>query len=283
MLIRRIKKFIRQTKLGDLYVRSCGDWRYPFMSAAWRLADILVPRRTVRVDGISFTLSVVNWVTHFRWYLFKKKESEIRYFIDKYVRDGDVFFDIGANVGVFSIYCAKRYSNVSVYSFEPEYSNLNHLKDNVIRNGLAEKISIHSIAIGDFNGLSFLNMQDVTSGAAAHTESKTPIKQTEEGFPVIFREGISVVTLDHFCRQLGVIPHAMKIDTDGNEVNVLKGALSVLSDKRLRCVALERSPDNKKSHACCEVLESFDFKLVWSEDKKTRNQIWEREALSKNL
>ena len=272
----QFKQYLKRTPLGQFLIHSYGDWRYPHIALGWFLSKCLVPRRRVRTHNVSFTLSCVNWITHFRWYLFGKKESEICYYIDEFVKEGDIFFDIGANVGIFSIYCAKKHSNISVYSFEPEYSNLNHLKDNVFFNGLADKVTIHSVAIGDAVGLSFLNMQDMAAGAAAHTESKRLISKTEEGFSVIFREGISVVTLDAVCEQLNVVPNALKIDTDGNEMKVLTGAQRTLQDHRLRSLVLEMPPDSKNSQLCSDLLKSFGFKLKWSQDDQTRNQIWAR-------
>ena len=59
--------------------------------------------------------------------------------MDENLQEGDVFFDIGANVGVYSIYAAKRSPKAMVYAFEPEYSNLHQLKLNIINNKLLLK------------------------------------------------------------------------------------------------------------------------------------------------
>ena len=84
--------------------------------------------RKVSVDGIALTIPCENWITHFRWYYFKIKEVEVRNYIKDIMSDKDIFFDIGANIGVFSVYAAKIHPNAEIYSFEPEYSNLNLLK-----------------------------------------------------------------------------------------------------------------------------------------------------------
>lgn len=276
-------KFIKQTSFGQWFKktqfcnflkRSQGDWRYPFLVFSWGLADLVVPRRRVVVDKVSFTLPCDNWVTHFRWYLFKNKEAEVRYYIDRYVKDGDKFFDIGANIGVFSIYAAKRFSNISCYCFEPEYSNLNKLKENIIANEVLHKAIIYSVAISNFIGLSNLNLQDLTSGSASHTESKEAIKTTEEGYPIVWSEGIMSVTLDYVCQELGIIPDALKIDTDGNEDKVLQGAVKTLKDERLRSLVIEMPQDKEKELFCCQVLTAAKFDLEWSDQEKTRNQIW---------
>ncbi len=264
----------KKSKLGHWAAQSYGDWRYPLISLAWLLAKFLVPRRKVSVDGVDFTLPCMNWITHFRWYLFEKKEPEVRFYIDRYLKPGDIFFDIGANIGVFSIYCAKRHKDVAVYSFEPEYSNLNLLKENVILNNLMSRVKIYSVAVGNFVGISHLNLQDLNPGAAVHTESKDPIQITEEGYGVVWSEGIMSVTIDFICGQMGIIPSAMKIDTDGNEYKVLEGGMKTFSHEKCRSVVLELPIDQSKRDYCLGALKSCGFTLAWSDADKTRNEIW---------
>ena len=272
-----VARWIKTTFVGRLLIQSAGDWRYPFMLVSWWLSSILVPRRRVRAGDISFTLSCTNWITHFRWYLFETKEPEVRYYIDTYVKDKDVFCDIGTNVGVFSIYAAKRYPNISVYCFEPEYSNLNTLKENIICNDLMSRTKICSVAVSNFVGLSMLHLQDILTGSAAHTESKKPINMTDEGYPVLWSEGIFSATLDYLCEQLGIIPNTMKIDTDGNEDKVLEGGIKTLSNPVLRSLVIEMPhEDAEKSRYCYKLLESAGLRLEWSDRKKTRNEIWVR-------
>lgn len=272
----RFAQWLKKTRLGIFLVQSQGDWRYPFIAMGWQLSKTVVPRRKVSVEGVSFTLSCINWVTHFRWYLFRRKEQEVRYYIDNYVKEGDKFFDIGANVGVFSIYAGKRFQDISVYCFEPEYSNLNILKENIVCNALTGKTKIFSVAISDFVGPSSLHIQDFTPGSAVHTENRNPISVTDEGYGVIWAEGIIAVTLDYLCEQLGVIPNAIKIDTDGNEDKVLNGAAKILYNENLRTIILEMPGDDKKVQHCKRVLGLAGFKLDWSDIKKTRNEIWVR-------
>lgn len=271
-------KRIINSRLVKLVTQSMGDWRYPFILVSWWLSSILVPRRRVTVGDVSFTLSCTNWITHFRWYLFKTKEPEVRYYIDNYIKDKDVFCDIGTNVGVFSIYAAKRHPNISVYCFEPEYSNLNSLKENIIFNNLMLRTKIHSVAVSNFVGLSMLHLQDISTGAAAHTEGKKPVNTTDEGYPVVWSEGIFSATLDYLCEQLGTIPNTMKIDTDGNEDKVLEGAVKTLLNPNLRSLVIEMPhEDAEKSRYCYKLLESAGLRLDWSDRKKTRNEIWVRQ------
>lgn len=271
----RLARWIRRKlSLPSLLANSVGDWRYPFLAFGWRIATFLTRPRKVSVGDVSFTLPCRNWVTHFRWYLFETKEPEVRHYIDRYVKSNDVLFDIGANVGVFSVYAGKK--NIKVYCFEPEYSNLSLLKENVLTNRLADRVNIYSVALSDFVGISTLHLQSIEEGAAAHTESQTPITTTDEGYPVVHAEGIFAVTLDYICEQLRVSPNCVKIDTDGNETKILQGATKTLRNPSLRSLVIEMPVPAMERATCEEILKQNGFKPVWVQRDKTRNEIWER-------
>ena len=259
----------------QIYVQSVGDWSYPLILLKWWISKKLVPRKKVRINNLTFTLSCTNWITHFRWYTFKKKEPETIYFINNFIKDRDIFFDIGANIGVFSIYAAKLYKNLQVISIEPESSNLSILKENIIENKLSKQILSYSLAISDKVGLSKLHLQDFAPGAALHTENKGEIKFSAEGkHPILWAEGISTVTLDYFCEETKRFPNIIKIDTDGNEKKILKGAKTTLKNPALRSIIMEM-PENESSF-CESILINSNFKKIDYENSKSRNTIWIR-------
>ena len=134
-IFRPFVRSLMKTKLViRLYSQSVGHWKYPFILLGWGISKILVPRKKVKLNQTVFTLSCTNWITHFRWYTFKTKEPETIHFIDNFIQERDVFFDIGANVGIFSVYAGKKFENINIFSFEPEISNLAILKENIICN-----------------------------------------------------------------------------------------------------------------------------------------------------
>jgi FkbM family methyltransferase len=270
-----VSQRLLRTRLGAFLRSTHGNCGYPGIALGWQLARFFVPRRHVHCDGVKFSLSCVNPITHFRWYLFPRKEEEVRQYINQYVKDGDIFFDIGANVGVFTVYCACRYPNTKVYSFEPEHSNLGLLKDNIIANHLTDRVTITSIGVSDFVGLSFLNVQDTSPGAAAHTEHRVPVAVTDEGYQVVWQEGIACATVDALSDHFKVVPNALKIDTDGNEDKILKGASRTLSNPTLRSLTLEMPAEEPKKSFCVDVLTKAGFVLTW-EKPYTKNQIWVR-------
>ena len=271
----RIAWWFFETPLYKWYEHSYGDWRYLYLPLLWKLVRIMVPRRRVHVGDVSFSMPCDNWITHFRWYLFRVKEIEVREYIDNYIKDGDVFFDIGANIGVFTMYACKRYPALKTYCFEPEYSNLHYLKENIIANGLMDQVNIFAMAVSDIDAISTLHIQDTTPGAAVHSESKADIDTTSEGYKVVWKEGVAAMSLDNIVNQLGVVPNALKIDTDGNEGKILSGATKTLRDDNLHSIVLELPSIEDVANQCTSILEDAGFKLAWSREG-TRNQVWSR-------
>lgn len=203
----------------------------------------MTPRRTVCSRGLRFTLQCDNFITHYRWKTFDAKEPETLDWIDEVMQDGDIFFDVGANTGVYTLYAAHRHPQTRIVAFEPEYANLHLLRDNLIHNGVQERVEVYALALSDHRGLSHLQIQDLTPGAALHTESRDPLTYTRSQKPVVWREGVCTYTLDVFCHERSLYPHCIKIDVDGTELEVLQGAPEVLHAPSLRSVLIEPPRD----------------------------------------
>ena len=89
-----------------------------------------------------------NRITNYRANtLFTKEEDTIKW-IDQYGEKNNIFFDIGANIGVYSLYYAKLYK-AKVFSFEPQPDVHNLLQRNVTRNGLSHQIVALNVALGE--------------------------------------------------------------------------------------------------------------------------------------
>ena len=242
----------------------------------WAVLEAFAPRRKVVARGLTFTLQSGNPVTHYRWRNYNAKEPETLDWIDRWMQEGDLFFDIGANVGSYSIYAALRHVQSRVVAFEPEYANLFLLRQNLLHNGLQERVEVYSVALGNRVGLSRLHIQDWTPGAALHTESPSKLTQTIQKTPVIGREGIAVTTLDLFCRETGLSPNCLKIDVDGTEPAILEGAGETLRSSALRSLILEMSQPEIRSR-CVPLLERAGLRRIWADPAgRKSNEIWSR-------
>ena len=91
---------------------------------------------------------------------FYKKEPETILWIDNFKKDKKIiFWDIGSNIGLYSIYAAANIENIEVISFEPSTSNLRILSRNISINNLESKIKIFQVPLG-INKNNFLEFNE---------------------------------------------------------------------------------------------------------------------------
>ena len=127
------------------------------------LVDSLFKRTTtVSHNGCELTFCTPNYIPQWRSNTFSIKEPETLEWIDRFQR-GSVFWDVGANVGIYSCYAAKR-SNSKVFAFEPSVFNLELLARNIVLNCLSTDITIVPLPLTDKLRTSALNMSSLAWG-----------------------------------------------------------------------------------------------------------------------
>lgn len=252
------------------------SWHRGVRELPARVGRTLMPRRTVKARGVAFRVRCDTWITEWRWRTFLTKEPETLDWIDRWERDGGTFFDVGANVGEFSMYAVLRHPGVRSVAFEPEYANLHLLKENLLANKLQERVHVYAMALGNRVGISHLHIQDATAGAALHTESRDALTLTRTQKPVIWREGIYTTTLDAFCQETGLSPRFMKIDVDGTEAEILDGAGRTLRSPVLRSLLVEMFGGAPVREACVRRLQEAGLHRVWRDPGRSDNEIWAR-------
>ena len=146
------------------------------------------------------------------------KEPETIKWIESF-EPGDVFFDVGANIGSYSLLSAHR--GIRTFAFEPESQNFAYLNENIHRNGLAQIVTAYPLALGKLWKLTELHLSEFEAGASAHSIS---VDWGFDGRPMIsaFCQGIMVLTLDQVISVIGRPDH-IKIDVDGLEHDVIAG------------------------------------------------------------
>lgn len=133
--------------------------------------------------------------------------------------EGD-FFDVGANVGIYSILFRDRVEGENrVIAFEPLEQNITRIKSNAKLNNI-KNINIHPVALGNQNGEEKIYYDPSNVGAASLATQPGVITKTIN----IHR----LDSLDLLSKNVGI----MKIDVEGAELDVLKGAESMLIDMK---------------------------------------------------
>jgi FkbM family methyltransferase len=168
------------------------------------------------------------------------KEPDTLAWIDAFFREGDVIYDIGANIGQYSLYAAKRlHGNCTVLAFEPEALNYAKLNRNIVLNGLTGIIMPYCLAVTEKMALDAFYVQSFAPGAALHSWGR-PVTQGERPFSPQNQQGMVGLSLDDLTGRFGLpFPNHIKIDVDGTEADIVRGAAGTLSDRRLKTALVE--------------------------------------------
>ncbi len=233
--------------------------------------------RSINHNGIIYNFSTPNRLCDFRVKSLLTKEPETINWIDSFANDS-VFWDIGANVGMYSVYAAKS-KKCKVYSFEPSVFNLEILARNIYLNKLISSMTIMPFAINDMMGRGNLNMSSTEIGGALSSYNKTYGEDGEE-MKVIFSYPVFAISMDEINSNLAVPnPDFIKIDVDGIELLILNGGIKVLNT--VKGVLIELSEKWLERKFECEKilldsgLSRVDYK--YNKNRKgSQNQIWER-------
>lgn len=234
---------------------------------------------------VNFRIYSPNEICRFRADTFSTKEPETLDWIEKWGGKG-AFFDVGANVGIYSLYFAKMFPG-QVYAFEPSALNLGLLAKNIALNELSDRIVVIPIPLTSRNMIASLSMSETDEGGALSTFGAT---FGHDGLPLVEKMSYQMpgCSMD-FIVESGIVPELpslLKIDVDGIEHLVLEGAQAVLRSPVLRSVLIE--VDDQFRELASEVsrlLLGAGFKLEakrhgdmfqTGEFSSTFNQIWVR-------
>jgi FkbM family methyltransferase len=220
-----------------------------------KLTSVLSP--TIERDGLIFDASTKTPAS--RAARLREKEPDTINWLEDNLRPDDVFYDIGANVGVYSLYAAMRCAHV--IAFEPESLNYACLNKNIFLNGLDEKITALNIALYDKDLVSKLNISNFQEGKSGHNFHHEVDHDLAPSTPV-FKQSVVGLRLDSFVQKFGLEkPSVIKIDVDGQERRIILGLGQLLADPRLRTIAVETDSRVREHLEIRGELEKFGFKL----------------------
>lgn len=150
-----------------------------------------------------------------------------------YSRNAKVIFDVGANLGIYSLTSAAISPKTKIFSFEPTPSLVEHLRQTIATNRLTQ-IEVIQNAVSRSSGTAALNF---FGGTEAGNEGMNFVTQKARGPDAI---SIDTISLDDFCDQRGINQiDLLKIDIQGNEPAALEGACRLLNEQRIRCIFTE--------------------------------------------
>ena len=175
------------------------------------------------------------------------KEPETVALMRDEIRAGDVVWDVGANIGLYSLIAATRVGDAgAVYAFEPMAENFARLIENILVNKFESRITPLSVALSGDNGFLPFHYDDA-SGGASGSQLRDALDYQGRGFRPVLTEIKCAATGDELLAR-GALrrPDVIKIDVDGHEGDILHGMRGVMSEvhSRPRLVAVELAPRN---------------------------------------
>ena len=232
--------------------------------------NLFIKRQTIKHKDLEFNFHVPNRLNYFRVNTFSSKEPETLNWIDTFTTQS-IFWDIGANIGLYSCYAAKR-TNSKVYAFEPSVFNLELLAKNIYINSLSDKITIIPFPVSDNLDIKTFYMSSTERGGALSTFGKK-INHDGSSMTNIFRYKMIGMSMDDCIKLLNFEkPNYIKIDVDGIEYLILKGSTSALKNVESILVEVNKNFD-KQSKDIEKYLTQSGFKL---DQKSYPNQIWRK-------
>lgn len=171
---------------------------------------------------------------------YSTQEPETIEYIESYIKPNDVFYDIGANIGQYSLYAAKFLDGrCKVYAFEPAFHTYAKLNWNIYLNNLDSVIFAYDIAISDKQEIHTFNIGDMRKGSALHSFRRYT-NHEENQLDIKYKQGMLGLPLDmlHTIYRLEP-PNHIKIDVDGAEDLVVNGAKETLKGSNLKSVIIE--------------------------------------------
>ena len=263
------RRFLSSNRVGDYFLDSI-------------VHDVMSNVQIVKHNGLTLLFATPNLISRMRVDTFSTKEPETLQWINS-LPEACTLWDIGANVGTYSVYAAKR--GVKVVAFEPSVFNLELLSRNLFLNDLQDNVKIVPLALSDSLGIKKMRMTTTDWGGALSSFGEDygwdgrPIAST-----FVFQTlGIS---MDEAVKVLRLPPPLyIKMDVDGIEHIILQGGIEVLT--RVQGVIIEINDEfeeqakrseyylsqaglklKSKQHA--QMIENSEFNTGF-------NQIWVRD------
>ena len=200
---------------------------------------------------------------------FYSKEPKTIEWIDTF-KPSESFLDVGANIGQYSLYAAKK--GISVYAFEPQALNYAELYTNIYLNNLGHKINGYCIALSNTNTIEYLSLLSMVPGQS-HNDYAIDI-------PGQIKQGCAGFTLDYLVEKK-VIPQPthIKIDVDGIESKVIEGGTNTIKNCKTVLIEVENMEIvNMITKLGFEIDNNFTFEFETGPevDKKIFNYIFKK-------
>ncbi|MFC0876307.1 FkbM family methyltransferase [Saccharicrinis sp. FJH2] len=215
-------------------------------------------KRTIRFHGIKLNLHIDDWIQENIYFLGEYENAELKS-IHNFLTEKSVFIDIGANIGLYTLYASRLVSyKGKVISFEPFPRNHAALVKNVKLNGF-NNITCEKMAVGEREDFIKLYYDE-----NEHNLGMVTAMPVDQGIS----EDVKVTSLDDYLQVHPVVKiDLIKIDVEGFEYNCLKGMKNTLSKFKpsllIEILKDNESAQNENSHS---LLKELGYRKYYIDD-----------------
>jgi len=205
-----------------------------------------------------------NEIIQYRVATYFSKEPETLEWIDNFIeKENLIFWDIGANIGLYSIYAATKHNKLKVFAFEPSTNNLPILTRNIHINNLSENIIVNQFPLTNKkNVFMMMRENEFNEGGGLHMFGEEKNFEGKEFGQNNYK--IYGTTIDYLLEnKILELPDYIKMDVDGIEHLILQGAQKFLADKKIKSISIELYEKNEiQMKEAFKVLQNNDFKFI---------------------
>lgn len=215
--------------------------------------------QTINYNGFQLTLHIDDWIQENIYFLEAYEKAELKA-VSYLLKPGDVFLDLGANLGLYSLHASRIVgSSGKVISFEPFSINFNALQEHVTTNKLSN-VQLEKLAVGEEPGTITLyhneNEDNLGMVTANYIENAT-------------REEVKIVSIDAYLKAKPIQKvDFIKIDIEGFEYPTLLGMKSTLTAymPSILVEILDDSKSSQNSQKVMDYLMGFGYKRYFIND-----------------
>jgi FkbM family methyltransferase len=209
---------------------------------------------------IPFLLDTSSEIPKFRAETFWTKEPETIHWINRNLSESTdigLLIDVGANIGIYSLYAATVSKSISVFSIEPVPDTFRELNANIELNMKMNQISTFMVALSFESGSGTLKNVDPRLGSSG-AQIQLVDMGDDASTKVLSGDRLLKDAWEKRDHDKKVM---IKIDTDGNELDVLNGFIEAFKDGSIVTVLVETHPTNRNE------IEAFFSRLDFREDE----------------